>query len=153
MEIRKTDLAGNVTKEEALVLHLGRGVETDQNADGTAEVRLGEEVKTVATVDTGTDAIKDQATPDFRETFINTIVLDGPTIAIQNPLGVAAGSTYILILKQDATGGRAATWGTAYKWPGGGAPALTGAASAVDVITFVAESDTIIYGAPGYDFR
>jgi hypothetical protein len=48
-----------------------------------------------------------------------------------------AGQSFILIVSQDATGGRTATF-TSVKWPGGSAPTITSTASAIDILTFVA---------------
>jgi len=47
-----------------------------------------------------------------------------------------AGQSFILIVSQDATGGRTATF-TSVKWPGGTAPTITATASAVDILSFV----------------
>lgn len=55
------------------------------------------------------------------------------TITLSNPKN---GGRYLLILVQDATGGRSVTWPSSVKWPGGTAPTLSGA-SKVDVITLV----------------
>ena len=40
-----------------------------------------------------------------------------------------------LMVQQDATGGRTVSWPTSVKWPGGGAPTITTAANAVDIVT------------------
>lgn len=48
-----------------------------------------------------------------------------------------AGQSFILIVSQDATGGRTAAF-TSVKWPGGSAPTITSTASAIDILTFVA---------------
>lgn len=42
----------------------------------------------------------------------------------------------LLVLTQDGTGSRLATWPNTVKWPAGTAPTLTTAASAVDIVTF-----------------
>ena len=55
-----------------------------------------------------------------------------------------AGQSFILIVSQDATGGRTATF-TSVKWPGGTAPTITATASAVDIISFVANG-SVWYG-------
>ena len=47
-----------------------------------------------------------------------------------------AGQSFILIVSQDATGGRTATF-TGVKWPAGTAPTITTTASAVDILSFV----------------
>lgn len=53
-----------------------------------------------------------------------------------------AGRSFLLILRQDATGGRTVTWPTVtdiVRWPGGTAPTLTSTASRVDVFAFTAD--------------
>lgn len=47
-----------------------------------------------------------------------------------------AGQSFILIVSQDATGGRTATF-TSVKWPLGTAPTITATASATDILSFV----------------
>ena len=42
----------------------------------------------------------------------------------------------ILVLIQDGTGGRTATWPGAVKWPGGTAPTLSTGSAAVDLVAF-----------------
>lgn len=71
---------------------------------------------------------------------------------LDNPTNMDAGATYILVVKQDATGGRTLAFGTAYKWPGGTAPTLTAAANAVDIITFYSDG-TNMYGIHQGDFQ
>ncbi|MGC8711059.1 MAG: hypothetical protein ACP5RH_01580 [Leptodesmis sp.] len=80
---------------------------------------------------------------------------DGPTIAVDaslsnvfrvtlagnrtlaNPTNLSDGQTLVFMIKQDATGGRTLSYGTAYDWPGGAAPTLSTAANAIDVVTCV----------------
>lgn len=61
------------------------------------------------------------------------------------PTGLSAGSTYALIVRQDATGGRTLGYNSIFKWPGGVAPVLSTAANAVDVLTFLYDG-TSLYG-------
>ena len=49
-----------------------------------------------------------------------------------------AGRSFILILKQDGTGSRTATWPAAVKWPAGTAPTITSTASKADKYIFTA---------------
>jgi flagellar capping protein FliD len=49
---------------------------------------------------------------------------------------VTAGRWFLLMLKQDATGSRTATWPSTVKWPGGTAPTLTTTASRTDLFYF-----------------
>ena len=58
---------------------------------------------------------------------------------------VTAGQSFVLIVTQDATGSRTATF-TGVKWPGGAAPTITIAANSVDILTFLSNG-TSWYGA------
>jgi hypothetical protein len=49
-----------------------------------------------------------------------------------------AGKSFVLILTQAATGMTTATF-TGVKWPNGSAPTITATASAVDILTFIAD--------------
>lgn len=71
-------------------------------------------------------------------TLTGALVLNAPT-------GLKAGYTYIIRLKQDATGGRALTSvASAFRFPGGTLPSLTATANAVDIITGYSPDGTII---------
>ncbi len=61
------------------------------------------------------------------------------------PTNQVDGATYILIVKQDATGSRTLAYNSAYKFADGEAPTLTTTAKAVDVLTFVSDG-TSMYG-------
>lgn len=53
---------------------------------------------------------------------------------------VAAGKSFTIIQKQDATGGRTVTWPSSVKWPyGGNAPSITSTASKADIFNFVSD--------------
>lgn len=58
-----------------------------------------------------------------------------------------AGKSFIILLKQDATGSRTVTWSTV-KWPNGNAPTITATASKQDILSFVADG-TNWYGVAG----
>ena len=49
-----------------------------------------------------------------------------------------AGKSFIILLKQDATGGRSVTWSTV-TWPGATAPTITGTASKQDIYSFFSD--------------
>ena len=49
-----------------------------------------------------------------------------------------SGKSFIIFLKQDATGSRTVTWSTV-KWPGGTAPTITSTASRQDIFSFFAD--------------
>lgn len=57
-----------------------------------------------------------------------------------------AGKGFTLLLKQDATGSRTATWPAAVKWPGGTAPTITATALKLDKYVFTADG-TNWYGS------
>ena len=65
-----------------------------------------------------------------------TVTLAGDRI-LDNPTNLNNGTSYNLIVKQDATGTRLLTYGTLFKWAGGTAPTLSTTPNAVDVFTFV----------------
>ena len=75
-----------------------------------------------------------------------TLALTNGTVQIITLTGTAtitmptatAGKSFILLLKQDATGSRTVTW-TTVKWPGGTAPTITATASKQDIYSFFAE--------------
>lgn len=50
----------------------------------------------------------------------------------------AVGKSFLLFLKQDATGGRSVTWSTV-KWAGGTAPTITSTASKQDIFSFFSD--------------
>lgn len=56
----------------------------------------------------------------------------------------AAGKSFILLLRQDATGSRSVTWSTV-NWPSATAPTITGTASKQDIYSFFSDG-TSWYG-------
>lgn len=76
----------------------------------------------------------------------------GDNRTLDNPTNLQAGATYILIVRQDGTGNRTLAYGSAYKFPGGTAPTLSTAASAIDIITFVTDG-TDMFGVEQLDFQ
>lgn len=50
-----------------------------------------------------------------------------------------AGKSFMILLKQDATGGRTATWPASVKWPSNTAPTITSTASKGDKLVFTAD--------------
>jgi FtsP/CotA-like multicopper oxidase with cupredoxin domain len=82
-----------------------------------------------------------------------TIALTNGTVQIITLTGNAtitmptatSGKSFIMFLKQDATGSRSVTWSTV-KWAGGTAPTITATASRQDIFSFFADG-TNWYGA------
>jgi hypothetical protein len=50
-----------------------------------------------------------------------------------------AGRSFVMLVKQDATGGRLITWPATARWPASLAPTLTGTASKADLFAFTAD--------------
>lgn len=50
-----------------------------------------------------------------------------------------SGKTFMLLLKQDATGGRTVTWPASVKWPSSTAPTITSTANKLDKYVFTAD--------------
>lgn len=67
---------------------------------------------------------------------VQIITLTG-TCTITMPTATS-GKSFILLLKQDATGSRTVTWSTV-KWPSGTAPTITATASRQDIFSFFAD--------------
>lgn len=63
-----------------------------------------------------------------------------------------AGRSFILVLKQDATGSRTATWPAAVKWPAGTAPTITSTASKSDKYIFTADGTNWIGSNAGQNY-
>jgi hypothetical protein len=61
------------------------------------------------------------------------------------PTNRRAGATYMLLVKQDATGGRTLAFNAAYRFPGGTDPVMSTAANAVDLLSFYCDG-TNLYG-------
>lgn len=63
-----------------------------------------------------------------------------------------AGRSFILVLKQDGTGSRTATWPAAVKWPAGTAPTITSTASKSDKYIFTADGTNWIGSNAGQNY-
>jgi hypothetical protein len=67
----------------------------------------------------------------------------GGSRTLDAPTNLKTGGRYVLIITQDATGGRAVTWNSVYKGPGGNAmPQPSQQASAVTTFTFTSPDGT-----------
>ena len=67
-------------------------------------------------------------------------------VTIANPTNQQAGGTYVMLVKQDATGGRTLSWGTDYLFVNGLTPTVSTAANAVDLFVFYSDG-TKMYGS------
>jgi hypothetical protein len=76
-------------------------------------------------------------TLDLTNGTVQIITLTG-NATITMPTATS-GKSFVLFLKQDATGSRTVTWSTV-KWPSGTAPTITSTASKQDIFSFFADS-------------
>jgi FtsP/CotA-like multicopper oxidase with cupredoxin domain len=82
-------------------------------------------------------------TIDLTNGTVQIITLTG-NATITMPTATS-GKSFVMMLKQDATGSRTVTWSTV-KWAGGTAPTITSTASRLDLLSFFADG-TNWYGA------
>ena len=75
-------------------------------------------------------------TLDLANGTVQIITLTG-NATITMPTATS-GKSFVMFLRQDATGGRTVTWSTV-KWPGGTAPTITATASRQDILSFFAD--------------
>jgi hypothetical protein len=82
-------------------------------------------------------------TPNFN-TANNFSLTIGGNRTLANPTNLTAGQSGVIVITQDATGGRTLAFGSYWDFSGGTAPTLTTAASAVDVLVYYVNSTTSI---------
>lgn len=73
-----------------------------------------------------------------------SVTLNGST-SINGPTNVLENASYVLVVKQDATGSRTLTWASAYKFANGTDPVVSTAANAVDIFTFIGGAGNVLY--------
>lgn len=115
----------------------------------TAEVRAAARSRKPVTAGALFDAaafvtLADNAsiTPDF-DAGLNFSVTLGGARSLAAPLNAKDGQAGIIVVRQDATGGRTLAANGAYKFPGG-MPGLTSTANAIDVISYVVVSGVLL---------
>lgn len=124
---------------------------------GSVATMTGPSGTIVGTTDTQTLSAKTLTAPvvtDYSESVVTantttayTISLTSGTVQILTLTGsctftfptATAGKSFMLLLKQDATGSRTATWPAAVKWPSSTAPTITATASKGDKFVFTAD--------------
>src|SRR5436190_3270854 len=112
----------------------GTRVLRDDLAWATAGLPIQENVNTVAASGSA------QTLPDVTVATIHRVTLTA-NCTFTFPTA-AAGKSFTLVLVQDATGSRTATWPGSVLWPGGTAPTLTTTASKRDVVSFLCADGT-----------
>lgn len=152
---------GTILNEYLEVEHNGDGTHLDASAIQKGVVELA----TQAEVNTGTDATRVPTPATLQAKLYSTQTLtDGATInwdlsvgafaqvtltdnrALANPTNLVNGASYILIIKQDGSGSRTLSFGSAYKFADGVDPTLSTGTNAVDIIAFLCDG-TSLYGS------
>jgi len=135
--------SNGVASNGALTLQ-SNGTTTAITVDTSQNVGIG----------TGSPSAKLDLAGDYKEGVVTantstayTISLASGTVQILTLTGnctftfptATSGKSFTLILKQDATGSRTATWPAAVKWPSSTAPTITATASKADKYVFTAD--------------
>ena len=75
---------------------------------------------------------------------VNATVTLGGNRTLANPTNITVGQSGVIFVKQDSTGSRTLSYGSAWSFAGGTAPVLTTTASALDAIAYSVESTSNI---------
>ena len=75
------------------------------------------------------------------------VTLDGTSGTVASPTNLKNGATYIWVVRQDATGNRTVTWGSAFVWPQGIPADLSNNANEVDVVSGVSDGNYVYVDA------
>ena len=121
------------------VVELATNTEVNGGTDTTRAVTTA----SLYTTQTLTDAAS--ITWDLSLGAMATVTLGGNR-ALANPTNLVNGASYILIIKQDGTGGRTLSFGSTYKFADGVDPVLSTGINAVDLIAFLSDG-TSLYGS------
>ena len=168
-------LVGNVSNVAASVAMSGDATLSNAGAitianDAITTVKILNSNVTSAKVDTASVAVLGTAQQYTRtHNFSATTLTDAASIAwdasqnqvasvtltasraLANPTNMTNGAVYILIVKQDATGGFTLSYGANYKWPSSATPAVTQTANSASILTFISDG-TYMYGVSSLNY-
>ena len=150
-----TTISGDATVSAAGVLTISNNAVTAAKVLTSEVAVLGTAQQYTRTHNFTATALTDNATIawDLSQNQVAVVTLAGNR-AMGNPTNIVAGAVYILIVKQDATGGRTLSFpfgtsgagNTGYRFAGAtsasGAPTLSTGANKIDILTFVATAST-----------
>jgi hypothetical protein len=89
-------------------------------------------------------ALTDGATISVDASLSNNFsVTLGGNRTLANPTNLTSGMVLNFFIDQDATGSRTLSFGSAYKFPGGAAPALSTAANAKDLLSCIYDGSVL----------
>jgi hypothetical protein len=128
------------TTDSGARTNLGLGTISTQNASTVAitggavtNVQLQRYRETVTAGSSSTAYAVDLSTANI----FNIAMTGNCTFTITNPPASGVSYSFMLILTQDATGSRTATWPASVKWPNGSTPTLTTTANKTDILNFI----------------
>lgn len=81
---------------------------------------------------------------DVRGNYMSMTLTGNVTFAFSN---MRVGTSYVLFISQDATGGRTITWPAGLRWPGGTTPTFITTASRASMVTVTPISGTVALGS------
>jgi len=141
------------------IVNLVKSIYTSTDVTALGEIASGDTVD-IPSGSTGTNlGLTNPTVTNYVETLYSANTSTAITVSLANgtvqnltltgnatitmPTAVA-GKSFIIMLRQDATGSRSVTWSTVV-WPGGTAPTITGTASKMDMYSFFSDG-TSWYG-------
>lgn len=127
----------NVTDDSALIELLAETITIGNNSSKTnVQGQINSLLNHVGNSSTA-------KTINWSDSNVQGVTMTGnATFSFSNPVG---GGRYTLLLRQDPTGSRTASWPASVKWPGGIAPVLTATVGRLDKIEFVYDSISSSY--------
>jgi len=141
-------------------------------ADAVTETKIADDAVTGLKIPTSANVARLNVAQEYSraQNFDASVLTDGTNISwdlalnqvsevilagnrtLDNPTNMQNGATYVLTVRQDATGTRTLAYGTVYLFPGGTTPVLTTTVNASDVITFLSNG-TNMFGVVQSDFK
>jgi len=114
--------------------------------DGT---NFSSQIKAYKEYVTANTSVATTYTVDLSTANVFALTLTGnTTFTFSNPASSGISSAFTLIITQDATGSRTATWPASVKWPNGSTPVLSTGASKTDILNFITTNGgTTYYGS------
>jgi hypothetical protein len=148
-----TAVTGDVTISNTGVTTIGSSVVGSSKVDTTQVAVLGTAQEYTRTHNFDATALTDAASISWTlaENQVCSVTLAGSR-TLANPTDTPKdGAVYILIVKQNGTGGHTLSYGSTYKFPGGNTPTVTSGANKVSVLTFVSDG-TNLYGVSSLNY-
>jgi len=141
------DVTGSTSFDGSANVTITATVVNDSHTHDTQYVRPGVAQVYTQQQNFGQTILTDGATVAWdlntNQSSVLTMINTTATRQLVNPINQVAGGSYVIIVKQDATGGAALTFDTAYKFTGGTAPTITATANAVDILTFISDGSNM----------